>query len=172
MEVYGFAEITRNNNDNGILNRIAKKMVEKETRKLKSNTIDITDLESITEKLSKFEDLVEMTDDFTISMRTETIVENVDFKGLIKEDNLGIVISDGIIQKGTVFSYHVHDENEWIGVYEGKMRVEMYGKNENIDKFNAIMIPAKCPHKIIMLEDTKVWAITMPASKSFPGGNN
>jgi len=86
-----------------------------------------------------------------------------------------VAISKSFAWSGIEFPVHTHHEKEWLGVISGKIIVTLYPDTEReekiyVNKHEVYYIPAHTPHSIHYIEDTELWAITMPANDAYPEG--
>lgn len=129
-------------------------------------TVNIDKLNNITEKLIDFSELITIKDNY-LYMKSEDGGQ-FEFIAVWKERGVSMIKSGGYIKKNVSFGKHVHREREIIGIYDGRMSIEMDSKINIINKYETITIPPFRSHRIKFIEDSLVWVITMPDSESFP----
>jgi mannose-6-phosphate isomerase-like protein (cupin superfamily) len=89
--------------------------------------------------------------------------------------NHKVAVADTIVSKGSVFVKHFHVEKEVMIIYDGHLRLTIHGctKPEEVyDLYSGdfFVLEANTPHNSEAMEDTKLIAITIPASTYFPEG--
>lgn len=82
--------------------------------------------------------------------------------GLLHERSCAV--QKAFMSKGTVFPAHVHEEIEYLLIYEGKL--ELDGKQ--YDTGEVIRIAPGQEHIVKALEDTWMIGVTIPASTAYP----
>jgi len=93
---------------------------------------------------------------------------------LLHEDN--IAVARGVFSKESEYEMHIHQEKEWILIYEGEMKVTLSPINEKneethiLKEGDMLFIEPERTHYSSALENCEFIAITMPASKGFPDG--
>jgi len=77
-----------------------------------------------------------------------------------------IAVQRVFMSNAAIFPTHIHNESEWIIVYQGKLVID----GETLGKGKSIMFPPLTEHSIKAEENTWFIGITVPASKGYPNG--
>lgn len=126
----------------------------------RESTSRLMQLRKLTEGLVRFNDIVTscpLTEAFPVVPGKGALY------GLFHSDSVGIVIA--ALPAGYVMELHYHEQLEWFGVIEGKVRL-FNDKEER--ELSWVVLEKNEPHGIACETDSWLWAITQPASKSFP----
>jgi quercetin dioxygenase-like cupin family protein len=89
--------------------------------------------------------------------------------GLLK--NKDVAIANTFLQKGCKYPLHKHNQIECLGVYKGEMNLVLEGKDNILKQGDIICIKPNERHSAYAIQDTYLWAVTMPAAYEFPGEN-
>jgi quercetin dioxygenase-like cupin family protein len=89
--------------------------------------------------------------------------------GLFKSHDTAIAMS--YVSAGSVMPLHNHNEIEVLGVSEGLVEVHFPdGSVKQLKQYEVMVLDVRQPHEVHYLTDTRMWAVTMPASPDFPEG--
>jgi hypothetical protein len=88
------------------------------------------------------------------------------FYGVYKVQDCAIL--HGFSPAGSSVPRHAHSQREWIGIIHGKMRMLTDRDDLLVEQYDAIFLEAGKGHSAFFLEDTHLWAVTMPAALNFP----
>jgi len=85
--------------------------------------------------------------------------------------NQSLAIQRAFMNKGAIFPLHLHNQNEWIIVSNGKL----IDRNENgivteLEVGDGIRVRKGESHSIEAIEDTWLIGITIPSSEGYPHG--
>lgn len=69
---------------------------------------------------------------------------------------------------GTLVAEHVHDETEWLLVYQGRLRLHLGNETEEYGVAEGRSIEPSLPHQSEALEDTWMLCATIPAAEGYP----
>lgn len=85
-------------------------------------------------------------------------------------NNEKIAVADTFMREGTVFPEHLHNEREFLIVYEGALSVKRNGDDVTyiISNGESIYFEENELHIVTALEDTWVVSITIPAAEGYP----
>ena len=83
-----------------------------------------------------------------------------------KEKDFAILV--GEMEADFVHQRHTHDEVEILCVLKGKIIVKRENKIEELILNRPVIIYPNTPHEVYYVEETKILAITIPASSDFP----
>ncbi len=87
-------------------------------------------------------------------------------RGLYKDKDVAIQLVS--ISKGTVVPEHIHKEIEIGIVYKGKAILDYGCDKKECVTGNHVHFEPNEPHSFVMLEDTLMVFITVPAGKGYP----
>lgn len=79
-----------------------------------------------------------------------------------------IAVSRWFLPANTKFQAHIHNENEYIIVYEGKMMLTVEDKTYILGVGDTCFIPSKSVHAATMECDCCCIAITIPRAQEYP----
>ena len=88
--------------------------------------------------------------------------------GLYKIDK--VAITRLVATAGTKIGFHKHDTVEVLGVYEGRMEININGQKYIIPEGEVCVIDPGVPHFAYFPIKSSLWAVSMPAAESFPKG--
>ena len=83
-----------------------------------------------------------------------------------KDKDYAILV--GEIEKDFVHQKHTHEEYEMLCILSGKAIVKYEDKIEELISHRPIIIAPNVEHEVYYIEDTRLLAVTMPASDGFP----
>lgn len=102
------------------------------------------------------------------------------FIGFCLHNEPAVAVQRVFMSKETKVAEHTHEENEYCLVYKGKTEISInddthvaringeVSKSRILGVGDAIFFPSGMPHSAVMLEDTWMISVTIPASKSYP----
>lgn len=79
-----------------------------------------------------------------------------------------VAIQRVFMSKGSTFLPHKHDVHEWVVVYRGKYMLNYKGEKKEQGMGDMAYFEPGEPHSGVLLEDTWILAITIPADKDYP----
>ena len=120
-------------------------------------------LKELTDQLPSFEDLVSRSGCAT---EVETLKGNIFMFGLYNVP--GISVARAFMSADTEVEVHTHVEFELFVVYEGKMVLNVEGKEFEVEVRQSGYVLPNMPHSAYFPVDTKVIAITIPSSEGYP----
>jgi quercetin dioxygenase-like cupin family protein len=123
-------------------------------------------LPKLPEKLPHLVDMIEHLSSQNIRYK----VENGECLGMCLFNNESVAVQHACLTAGTIFPWHIHEHNsEWIIIYSGKLReILKSGKSFEIGPGGYVFCRAGEEHMQIAIEDTRLIAITIPASEGYP----
>jgi quercetin dioxygenase-like cupin family protein len=121
------------------------------------------------EKLKKLTDFIVKIEGNNYK-EIETLSGSCILYGLYKVNKLSI--ARAFAEAGTSVDFHSHESLEIIGVYEGRMEININGNKFVIEEGNYCSIDPNIPHSTFFPVNAKVWAVAMPSIKTFPKGND
>jgi len=132
----------------------------------------LEELEKLTNKLTRFSDIVEERKDKYIIMNMERGT-CLGFNLLNKPD---VAAADFFVSNGSVFRVHQHKQLEYIIIYKGKMTINIFDSEElkniiethTLEAGECFKIEKGALHSHEYLEDSWVIAITIPREEGFP----
>ena len=87
--------------------------------------------------------------------------------GLYKEKD--VAVQKVFMSKGTEIAEHKHTETECGIIYKGKAKINYNGKESKLlEKGDSVIFKPNEPHSGIILEDTWMIFITVPAEEGYP----
>lgn len=136
--------------------------------------VDMKDGEDVSENIKKLREITPLMDfSNLISVNTTpfvklNMIEGESFMiGLHKEKD--VAVAREFAAAGTKFPEHFHEELEYIIVYKGKVEISLNGDKSILNKGDFIRFVEGRSHSAYFIEDTWFLAITIPASKDWPG---
>ena len=120
-------------------------------------------LKELTDQLPSFEDLVSKSGSIT---EVETLKGNVFMFGLYSVP--AISVARAFMSANTEIELHTHAEFELFVVYEGRMMLNVEGKEFGVEVRQSGYVLPNIPHSAYFPVDTKVIAITIPSSEGYP----
>ena len=148
---------------------LAKMIWDEETEDKFKTPSNIAKLKRLTEDLPELEDFLNPNGG---SHREYKIVNGIiEMQGLMKNDKFALGYTKVYVKKPpAVMEKHIHPEDEWIGVIDRAIAVEMDGKIAKIKPGEVIYIPANVPHEVSYTQGCSQWVVTMPGNPDFPEG--
>jgi quercetin dioxygenase-like cupin family protein len=135
---------------------------------------DINNKEGISENIKKLRELTPLLDfSNLISVKSTpfiklNMIEGESFMiGLHKEKD--VAVAREFASMGTKFPEHKHEEIEYLIVYKGQVIIRVDDNDLILEKGDLLKLEPNQTHKAYFPEDTWFLAITIPASKNWPG---
>ena len=72
------------------------------------------------------------------------------------------------MSKGTEIPTHAHPAKEWVIVYRGRFMLNVDGAEMEVGVGESMYFKPNQPHSGVMLEDTWILCVTIPADASYP----
>ena len=83
--------------------------------------------------------------------------------------NPKVAVQRAHIKKGSILPQHEHKQNEYLIIYDGKIKVTINEQEQRIyTAGQSVYFPPKTLHCVEALEDAWVIGITVPASEVYP----
>lgn len=79
-----------------------------------------------------------------------------------------VAVQRHFLSSGTVFGNHIHEQREWILVYEGELRVHVDNKEERLSVAECVFIDVGKEHSLEAIADTWLICVSIPAAKGYP----
>jgi len=79
-----------------------------------------------------------------------------------------VAIQNVFLLAGADFPGHTHNEKEWLVCYEGRLKFECGGEETFMEPGSCRFIAEHEQHTVTAIKDSRVIAITIPASPGFP----
>lgn len=126
---------------------------------------------SLTENLAKIEDLTRTVTPFRATIVGNNLLDSTgNKKGIlfpIAKDK-DIAVAKCNIEAGFIHTRHCHDEYEIVCLLSGAAVINFDDEMVELKLHTPFMIDAGRPHEVCYLSETKILAITIPASPDFP----
>ena len=87
-------------------------------------------------------------------------------RNLYRDDIIAVALTR--FPDGGALAPHTHSENEYVLVITGKVSVTIDAEERVLYSGDCLVIDSNTPHGAIQSENTKILAITMPPSASWP----
>lgn len=136
--------------------------------------IDVEKGEDVSENIKRLREITPLMDFSNLISVNSTpfvklnMIEGDSFMiGLHKEKD--IAVAREFASAGTKFPVHFHEELEYIIVYKGSVEIGIDNGKIILNKGDFIRFEEGKTHSAFFLEDTWFLAITIPASKDWPG---